>query len=184
MIAWVDLETTGLDPNKCGIIELACVVTNDKIDYKDEYESWVVPIGPVYWEDYARQMHIKSGLLEEWLKQKTKPYREVDDQLHDFLFEIDKKNPFFPGGSSVHFDMLFIKKYLPRTASIMSHRIFDVSSCKLLFHAGTGIGRDELPPIKSETAHRAMSDIQDSLSAAREYRDFIRGAGRMRSGRR
>lgn len=64
-------------------------------------------------------------------------------------------------GNSVHADRAFINKDLPKLASLLHYRILDVSSIKEL----TARWYPNLQrPRKEDSAHRALSDIQHSIS--------------------
>jgi hypothetical protein len=64
-------------------------------------------------------------------------------------------------GNSVHADRAFINKDLPKLAALLHYRILDVSSIKEL----TARWYPELQrPRKEDSAHRALSDIQHSIS--------------------
>ena len=73
-LIWIDLEMTGLDPEKAVILEIATIVTDDRlailaegpniaIDYPDEILSNM--------DDWSRTHHEASGLLD---RVKASPY--------------------------------------------------------------------------------------------------------------
>lgn len=68
MIVWADLETTGLDPLKGSILEIAMVATDDNfVQIGVPFVSLVKPLHLLGYEamdDFVKKMHTKSGLLD------------------------------------------------------------------------------------------------------------------------
>ena len=67
MLAWIDLEMTGLDPGSDVIVEIATLVTDDDLEIIAEGPALVVHQPPEVLDrmgEYVRAMHTKSGLLE------------------------------------------------------------------------------------------------------------------------
>jgi oligoribonuclease len=172
MIAWIDLETTGLD-TECSVIEVACVVTDEKLNEIASYESLVAPDFQSYWEQGARDMHIKSGLFDILMGQATKTIFQVDRELNDVL---DYAAPLILGGQSVHFDRGFVERWMPLSNKRLSHRQIDVRCLNLMWSFALGIPKEAFPPEKSKTTHRAMDDIRSSIEAAKWYQGYIRRA--------
>src|SRR6266496_2104645 len=170
MIAWIDLETTGLSLD-CRIIEVACVVTDEKFDEKtDLFSSCVFLPRDAVTEETAVEMHVKSGLWEE-IQHAKRPMSSVDRVVSYMIGKFYGTQKLILGGSSVHFDRGFIEKYMPATSRHLHYRNLDVSSIKFFASCLSGIPTEYLPPIKAETKHRAADDIRASLKAIRWYRD-------------
>jgi oligoribonuclease len=168
MIAWIDLETTGLD-TECAIIEVACVVTDDKFNEVDSYQSLVGLDGSDYIQEGALKMHRKSGLWN-LVCAEEKTIMQVDRELAAVL---DRhcvvETALILGGQSVHFDRGFIERWMPQSNTMLSHRQIDVSGLKLFVALPRDIDVNALPPLKSKTTHRAMDDIRASIEAAKWY---------------
>jgi oligoribonuclease len=169
MIAWIDLETTGLD-TECSIIEVACVVTDEKFNEVARFESLVFPPFDVWWEAGAEKMHRESGLFDLVMAER-KTIFQVDRDLEDAC--LDYAAPLILGGQSVHFDRGFIERWMPMSNKRLSHRQIDVSGLKLMWSYALDVPMDALPPFKSKTTHRAMDDILASIDAAHFYRKQI-----------
>ena len=169
MIAWIDIETTGLTLKSC-IVEFAMVITDDKYNVKCKYDSIVNPLKDCEWQDGARDMHVKSGLWANLWSMSAKTIQKVDITAADLLkrYQVDNK-PYILAGSSVHFDRGFVEKYMPFTSQKLHYRNLDVSSIKIFVSNKTGIPTEDLPPLKSNTKHRALDDIEASLEAIRWY---------------
>jgi len=176
MIAWIDLETTGLN-TECSIIEVACVVTDDKFNEVGRYESLCMPDPWGAIEGVAREMHDKSGLWDQAIAC-DKTFYQVDRELVDVLMyhaAVKKDTAFILGGQSVHFDRRFIERWMPQTNTMLAHRQIDVSGLKLMWSMALDIPTEALPPERSKTTHRAMDDILASIEAARWYQTYITG---------
>lgn len=175
MYAWIDLETTGLSLD-CAIIEVALVVTDEKFDTVEEADWIVNPFPIARLEQAALEMHSKSGLWQEVMAlDPSDNIGMIDVQASIILGRHVKKDEMcFAAGSSVHFDLGFVNKYMPFTANYLSHRILDTSSLKLFYASVAGESPDDCPPFKNNTTHRAMDDIQDSLEATRWYGHELR----------
>ena len=68
MLAWIDLEMTGLDPARHTIVEIATLVTDDDLTIIEEGPDLVVHASPeelAQMDDVVRNMHTSSGLLAD-----------------------------------------------------------------------------------------------------------------------
>src|SRR5690554_7393988 len=63
---WIDLETTGLNPNLCEVVEIAAVLTTAEMKIVAEYESLVQTSNRLSWQPAALAMHARNGLIERW----------------------------------------------------------------------------------------------------------------------
>lgn len=169
---WVDLETTGLNPEKDSILEIAIILTDFNLRTIATFHKYVSNAKPT--SDYVRKMHKKSGLTEALSKVESfdESY-DIDMQICQFLLDHTtfdgQLTPamYYLAGSSVHFDAGFIELWFPTFFNTCSHRHLDVSSL-LIAH------RIKNPKFKSKTRklepqHRAQTDIQSSLDVARKY---------------
>lgn len=162
--AWIDLETTGLDPVRDCILEVALVVTNRELTERlATLEALVFPtiglssppISPYVWK-----MHNDNGLFKVCVV--GRQVAEVEAQLVAVLTEIAPGKKLHLAGSSVHFDRSFLKVWMPKVVDQLHYRQLDVSSLKLVF--------DPIVPCpKGEPAHRALADINESIREARWY---------------
>ncbi|MGB0791848.1 MAG: exonuclease domain-containing protein, partial [Candidatus Thalassarchaeaceae archaeon] len=72
-------------------------------------------------------------------------------------------------GNSVHHDMRFIRREMPRLDDFLSYRIVDVSSFKEVVRRWF----PDLPRHKKPPNHKALEDIRGSISELKYYRDSI-----------
>ena len=62
MLAWIDLEMTGLDPSRHTIVEIACLITDDDLALIEEGPDLVVHASPeqlATMDDFVRTMHTR-----------------------------------------------------------------------------------------------------------------------------
>lgn len=175
-LIWIDLEMTGLDPNKERIIEIATVVTDCQLNVLEE--------GPVLaisqpaslleaMDEWNTKYHTRSGLLK---RVKESVVTEVDAQAQTIEF-LMRHVP--PGrspmcGNTICQDRRFLYNYMPKLANYFHYRNLDVTTLKILAsHWAPSI----LTGVKKEAKHLALSDIYDAINELRYYREhFIKGS--------
>lgn len=188
-LAWIDLETTGLDPNKDVTLELGIVLT-DAVGRicRDGVASWLVYDLSKPWtalkdwgkachemSDYVRDMHVNSGLNLDIGTMLRSPGSiecaspsSVAYEAFAWLRAATERTPgeMPMSGSSVHFDRSFIKVDMPELDSFFHYRNgVDVSSLRELakLHA-PGIVASQ-PTASKE--HRTVPDLLDSIKLYR-----------------
>lgn len=182
-LLWLDLETTGLDPQTCQILEVAaCVADMERpFDTRDPYEAVLrPPVKPLDVHPVVLEIHHKNGLWADCDKSTT-TLAEVEGRLIALTGETpasDRENQTTLAGSCVSFDLAFINRWMPRLAKYLHYRVYDVSSV-ILFARSMGMPR----PPKVE-AHRAMADVRESIENARRAAHFVATIGVTRSAAR
>jgi oligoribonuclease len=165
---WLDLETTGLDPHTCHILEWAVVLAADDADGDmqpiEQYSSVIGTKALVLAMDpYVTKMHTANGLLAECAVSDT-TLKESEEFLIALIGGHETRGVVL-AGASVHFDLAFLRVHMPRFAKCLSHRVLDVSTLKAAERAwGDGFADATV------VAHRALSDVLVSLSEARVIR--------------
>ncbi len=170
-LIWIDLEMTGLDPEKEVILEIATIVTDDRlepvaegpnisINYPEEILQTM--------DEWNRTHHKASGLLE---RVNTSPYdcRMAEKETLEFISKYCKKGEPLLCGNSVWQDRRFLIKHMPDLEEFFHYRIVDVSSIKELVKRWY----PSLPPYEKKNAHLALSDIKESISELKYYRDRV-----------
>lgn len=179
---WVDLETTGIDHQKCSICEIAAIVTDESLQEQSVFQR-VVAAREGYWQSYPLDMHRDNGLLDEMASDKAKPWSIVGTEFYKWLMsnatmnEEGKIERFYLAGSSVHFDRRFLDHHWNfNLENFFSHRILDVSAIKLAVRAihGDEIANefDEQPDGTLRVAdHRALADIRYSIALFKHFKE-------------
>src|SRR5215831_13513189 len=89
MLAWMDLEMTGLDHTRDVIVEIATLVTDDDLAVVAEGPDLVVHQPPdvlARMDDFVREMHTRSGLLPQ-IEASTVSLADAGAQTLAFLRE-------------------------------------------------------------------------------------------------
>ncbi len=110
---WFDCETTGLDPIKNDIIELACIVEiNGEIKASKLWR--IQPLNFSAINDDALKV---NQLTLEQLKTFDTPtnvHKELIDFLSYFVDRYDSNDKFYIGGYNVEFDLQFLKSFFEK----------------------------------------------------------------------
>lgn len=174
-IAWIDIETTGLDPQKDFILELALIITDTKLEVLEQ-QTWVLNPAPenellARMNDWVIKTHGESGLLQ--LVGTGAPAAQVEAEAAQIIAKHTGKYKPTLAGSSPHFDRGFIRSQMPKLDDALHYRHFDTSVLESAFR----MWRPDLtqPRDGRNVAHRALDDIQWSVNCARYYRGVLQG---------
>jgi oligoribonuclease len=174
VLAWMDLEMTGLDPASHVIVEIATLITDDELAVIAEGPDLVIhqPAEALaLMEPIVRDMHTRSGLLEA-IEASTVSLDEAGQATLDFLREHIPDARTIPlCGNSIGTDRRFLAAYLPDIENHLHYRSVDVSTLKELARRWYPGVIDGAP--KKATAHRALDDIRDSVEELRFYRQKL-----------
>lgn len=173
-IVWVDLETTGLDPDFDVPLEIAVVVTD--FDLR-RISTLSVPIKPIRLKPFAlmepavRDMHESTGLLDRLDKPVAQTLQEAERRAVERIFGCAGQPPL--GGSSVHFDRNFLRQYMPTFHARLSYRNIDVSTIRQLVQHWS----PSLVPFEPQRTpkHKAEVDILNSIDELAYYRSSVFG---------
>lgn len=170
-LVWVDIETTGLDPQYDVILEIAVVVTDGDLN-ELAAKSWVVSRAGYEERQNARPiiqaMHDANGLWDA-CESSGVLLDIVEIEATAFIREYSP----VPGpicGSSPHFDKSFLDVDMPTVARLFNHRVFDVSTLK---QAAAQQGFKYSTTVEVGPQHRALTDIRESIQIARWARDEV-----------
>lgn len=171
-VACLDIETTGLDPNKGAILEIAIVLADKSFAPIKSFQSLVRP--PEGWWDLvdekAVSMHSENGLWDaissEYLTLDTPS--EVARKAKQFLLDSGVEGGQLPmTGSSIHFDRSWLATHMPKLHSMFHYRNLDISSIKEFLKV---VAPDLVYPKSTEPkAHRALDDVMETLIEASHY---------------
>ncbi len=176
-MVWIDLETTGLDPETSVVLEIAVVITDKHLNQLAQ-TSLVVhhpTAALVNLDEWVQTQHQGSGLLEE-VRCSTLTLAQAEAAALDLVASYCPPRACPLAGSSVCFDRRFLVRHMPKLDAHLSYRQVDVSSLKELVKRwypdkalANGVG----------AKHRALPDILESIEELRYYRRtvFIPPAG-------
>ena len=174
MLAWMDLEMTGLDPSRHAIVEIATLVTDDDLQIVAEGPDLVVRATTQQldqMDDVVRAMHTRSGLLAE-IAASTLTLAEAGAVTLDFLRRHVPDRGTVPlAGNSIGTDRRFLVAQLPEVDGWFHYRSVDVSTVKELCRRWYPEALTHAPP--KHSAHRAMGDIRASVAELDYYRRTV-----------
>jgi oligoribonuclease len=174
VLAWMDLEMTGLDARSHVIVEIATLITDDGLEVVAEGPDLVIhqpPEALAAMEPVVREMHTRSGLLEA-IGASTVTLEQAGRATLDFLRQhIPEPHTVPLCGNSIGTDRRFLAAYLPAIEDHLHYRSVDVSTIKELARRWYPGLIDGAP--KKATTHRALDDIRESVEELRFYRQKL-----------
>ncbi|WP_073672473.1 oligoribonuclease [Pseudomonas aeruginosa] len=171
-LIWIDLEMTGLDPDRDVIIEMATIVTDSDLNTLAEgpviaiHQPEEILAGMDEWN--ARQ-HGQSGLTQR-VRESTVSMAEAEAQTLAFLEQWVPKRSSPICGNSICQDRRFLYRHMPRLEGYFHYRNLDVSTLKELAARWAPQVRESF---KKGNTHLALDDIRESIAELRHYRDHF-----------
>lgn len=168
-LVWVDMEMSGLVPERDRILEVAMVVTDSELNTVAEAPVYVIHQPDEVldaMDSWNRSTHGKSGLVDK-VRASTFTEAEVEARLVDFLKPLVGERLAPLAGNTVHQDRRFMARYMPLFEAYLHYRIVDVSTLKELAKRWRP---DVLAGVAKEGRHEALADIQESIEELRHYR--------------
>lgn len=174
-LVWIDLEMSGLDVERCRILEIAVLITDGGLGLVAEGPDLVV-----HQEDavldamdaWNTEHHGASGLTAA-VRASAVGEAEAERQVLEFVARHCPPGTAPLAGNSVWMDRLFLRRHMPRLEGHLHYRIVDVSTVKELVRRWQPAVFAGLPP-KSER-HRALDDIRESVAELAYYRREVFG---------
>jgi oligoribonuclease len=174
MLAWMDLEMTGLDATKNVIVEIATLITDDELNIIAEGPDLVIHATEeelALMDEVVVEMHARSGLTNE-IRASVITLEEAGAATLAFIqAHIPEPRTVPLCGNSIGMDRRFLTAYLPEIEEYLHYRSVDVSTIKEL--ARRWYPEDLKEYTKSASAHRAMDDIKESLEEMRYWRKRV-----------
>ena len=171
-LIWLDMEMSGLDPDRDRILEVAIVVTNSNLDIVAEGPVRVVHQADAVldgMDSWNKGTHGKSGLIG---RVKASPLTEADveAELTAWLAEHVPANTSPMCGNSICQDRRFLARTMPKLEAYFHYRNLDVSTLKELVKRWKP---DVVKGMKKEGKHEALADIYESIEELKYYRKQV-----------
>ena len=169
-LVWVDMEMTGLDPDRDRVIEIASIVTDSSLNVMAEGPVLAIHQSDTVlsaMDEWNSTHHGGSGLVERVRAS------EIDEaaaarQTLAFLSQWVGEGVSPMCGNSICQDRRFMARHMPQLEAFFHYRNLDVSSLKILAQRWRP---DLYAALDKKSAHLALEDIRDSIAELRFYRD-------------
>jgi len=169
-LVWLDMEMTGLDPDRNRILEVAVVVTDARLGAVAEGPVLVVHqadrvLGAM--DDWNRTTHGRSGLVDR-VRVSGLSEADAEERLLAFLagHVPAKASPMC--GNSICQDRRFLARWMPRLEGYFHYRNLDVSTLKELMRRWRP---DLARGVVKQGKHEALADIYESIEELKYYRE-------------
>jgi oligoribonuclease len=191
-VIWLDLETTGLNPEDDLILEVGMVATNDRFERFEDLGDFHMVIQPsgldvTRLNKYVVEMHSKNGLFTDIAAERGYPLSSAQKSVESWLRTVRNRwlntdgidesvnTKLLMAGSSVgQFDRQFFERDFPGAMEFFDYRVIDVSSVKEVVRRvygddATYSNRDASNDGVQIKAHRVLPDIECSIAELRFY---------------
>ena len=168
-LIWIDLEMSGLDPERDKILEIATIITDNDLNVIAQGPHLIINQPDSVLEnmdEWCTSHHEKSGLTAA-VKASKVSQDQAEKETLEFLQQHCKRNTAPLCGNSVWMDKIFLQKHMPTVGKFFHYRIVDVSSIKLVINKWTG----KYNLFSKGENHRALDDIKESIAELKYYRE-------------
>jgi oligoribonuclease len=169
-LIWVDMEMSGLDPEKERILEIAVIVTDAYLNTIATAPVWVVHQDDALldaMDAWNKGTHGRSGLIDK-VRASTTDEATAEAECIAFLKQYIKPGIAPMCGNTIGQDRRFMAKYMPKLEAFFHYRNIDVSTLKELckrWHPELAKG------FTKKQAHTALADIEESIEELKYYRE-------------
>ncbi len=171
-LVWVDMEMTGLDPDKDRVIEIAAIVTDANLN--------VLAEGPVFaihqpdevldgMDAWNKGTHGRSGLIDR-VKASTVTEAQAEAAMIAFLSQYVPAGKSPMCGNSICQDRRFMARHMPTLETFFHYRNLDVSTLKELCRRWKP---ELIAGFKKHQLHTALADIRESVEELQYYREHF-----------
>lgn len=170
-LVWMDLEMSGLDPEKDVILEIATIVTDGDLNVLAEGPVIAIHQSENVFEgmdEWNTKHHNGSGLVDR-CRHSRYSLADAEQETLRFIKPFTEKAKNILCGNSITQDRRFLYKYMPEISNWLCYRNIDVSSIKEL----TFRWYPDLPEFQKDKCHSALSDIRESIAELAYYRKTI-----------
>ncbi|MFT3733915.1 MAG: oligoribonuclease [Rhodocyclaceae bacterium] len=173
-LVWLDMEMTGLEPDRDRVIEVAMIVTDAELNTIAES-----PVIAVHQPDavldgmdeWNKNTHGRSGLIDR-VKASTLDDAAAEQTLLEWMKQYVPSRTSPMCGNTICQDRRFMARWMPQLEAYFHYRNLDVSTLKELARRWSP---EVFKGVQKRGAHTALADIQESIEELRHYRaHFLR----------
>lgn len=171
-LIWIDLEMTGLIPERHRIIEIATLVTDSQLNILAEGPMLAVHQSDeelAAMDEWNTTQHGKTGLTQR-VRASTVSEAEAEQQTLAFLAKWVPAGKSPMCGNSICQDRRFLARWMPGLEKHFHYRNLDVSTVKeLCLRWSPEVAKG----FTKESVHLALDDIRDSVAEMKYYRQHF-----------
>ncbi len=171
-LVWLDLEMTGLNPDRDRILEIATIITDSTLN--------IIAEGPVFaihqpneildgMDQWNTNHHGNSGLVSR-VQQSQVNEKQAERETIAFLEKYVPAGASPLCGNSICQDRRFMFRHMPALEKFFHYRHLDVSTLKILVQRWAP---QLLTQFTKNSTHLALQDIRDSIAELRFYRQHF-----------
>ena len=172
-LVWIDLEMTGLDPENDVILEIACVITDGKLNIIEQGPSFVINQPEKKLDamgQWCQEHHAKTGLTEA-VRSSNIAIAQAQTETLAFIKKHCTSEKGLLAGNSVWQDRAFMRRYMPRIIEFLHYRLIDVTTIKEL--VARWYPEDEHAEYVKKDIHRAQEDVYESIAELKHYKKYF-----------
>lgn len=167
-LLFVDLETSGLDPNRDLILEVGLVATDSKMNSQGEWHGIIHhprPFLESMLNEVTQKMHSDNGLISDCqcphALSQYDAYNSIQMWIKDHKF--DKRRM---AGSNPAFDRGFLKAQMPSVEKLFHYGSFDMNTLYTFFSIVKDKNRLE--------SHRSMDDLDRDIEQLKRFLGYYK----------
>ncbi len=170
-LVWMDLEFSGLDPNREVILEIASIITDSDLNIIEEAPVFAIHQSEEIlkrMDDWNQKHHTESGLVKR-VRESSETHATAEEKLLEFVKQHCEKNASPLCGNSIHMDRQFLHNHMPKLNGYLHYRNIDVSTIKEL----TKRWYPQVSSFPKVGKHLALDDIRESIEELKYLREKV-----------
>lgn len=165
--AWIDVETTGVDHERCGILQVAIIIEGKGTPIREVFKS-----KPFDGAEVSKEALEVTGVTEEELQSGDRLtdkglYTQLVALLDKCVYKYDKKDKLVFCGYNARFDMDMLRELFKRNGNSYFGSYFWFPPCDIMQLAFAALikQRCNMPNFKLTTAAKALGISVDETAA-------------------
>jgi hypothetical protein len=158
----LDIESSTDNPQTGFILQIGIAHYNDD---KIVTKEWLINYPTSFWDgvNWSGDSYRVHQISKEKLQDSGLNIQELDSNIYTYLKNLNQEGIFIPVGFNVgSFDLLFIKKEMPKINSLLSHRTIELNSLFLLHSRKGDYIKEEWADIKNAVINDQISKLKEN----------------------